>query len=109
MLNTAFGNTYLLNTLGLLPNFLPNLRNWHDNTLLNNAFGISSVRVTRYLSPPSQNPSGGAFKLLTVLRKVEASLIITFFTVSPSNCAISSSWSSFYTMTSTRLALRGAN
>ena len=45
MLNTAFGNSYLLNTLGLLSNFLPNMRNWHENTLLNNAFGISSVRA----------------------------------------------------------------
>ena len=77
MLNTAFGNSYLLNKLGLLPNFLPNLRNWYDNTLLNNAFGISSVLVTRYLSPPSQMDFG--------------SLTFTFFTVSPSNCAISSS------------------
>ena len=41
LLNLMYGNfdqywasTYLLNTLGLLTNFLPNLRNWHDNSLL---------------------------------------------------------------------------
>ena len=49
---------------------------------------ISSMRVTRFLFPPSQNPSDVAFKL-------------SFLIVSPSNFAISSSRSSLHALTST--------
>ena len=38
----------------VLFNFLPNLHNCHNSILLNNAFGISSVHVTRSLLPPRQ-------------------------------------------------------
>ena len=55
LFNDAHGNAFLWNQLGHLSNLLPNLQNWHNNILLNNAFGISSVHVTRSLLPPSQN------------------------------------------------------
>ena len=89
----------LWNQLGHLSNFLPNLENWHNNILLNNAFGISSVHVTRSLLPPSQYLSGDVFPLSIVLRNVDISLTIIFFTVSPSNCVISSSLSPLHVMT----------
>ena len=54
LFNDALGNTFLWNQLSHLSNFLPNLQNWHNNILLNNVFGISSVHVTRSLLPPSQ-------------------------------------------------------
>ena len=45
------------------------------------------------------NPSGDIFTLSTLLRNVEISLIIILFTVSPSNCMISSSWSPLHVTT----------
>ena len=45
------------------------------------------------------NPPGDIFTLSTVLKIVEISMIIIFLTVSPPNCAISSSWSSLHVMT----------
>ena len=53
--------------------------------------------------PPNQNSSAGTFDLITVFRRVKASLIITFFTVSPSDCKLSSSISSYHTVSSPRL------
>ena len=55
---------------------------------------ISSVRVTRFLFPPSQNPSDVAFKLLTMLTFLNT---VSFLIVSPSNFAISSSRPSLHT------------
>ena len=65
--NDALGNAFLWNQIGHLSNFIPTLQNWHNNVLLNNAFGISSVHVTRSLLPPNQIPSGDIFKLSMVL------------------------------------------
>ena len=59
---------------------------------------ISSMWVTRFLFPPSQNPSDVAFKLLTMLTFLNT---VSFLIVSPSNFAISSSRSSLHTLTST--------
>ena len=44
------------------------------------------------------NPSDGAFELITVFTSIEASLMITCFMVSPSDCEMSFSWSSSYTV-----------
>ena len=76
--NDALGNAFLRNQLGHLTNFLPNLQNWHNNLLLNNAFGISSVHLTRSLLPSESNPSGDIFTLSRVLKNVDISLIIFF-------------------------------
>ena len=65
LFNDALGNTFLWNQLGHLSNLLPNLQ------------------VTRSLLPPSQILL--VFTLSTLLKNVEISLIIIFFTVSPSN------------------------
>ena len=54
LFNDALGNAFLWIQLGHLSNFLSNLQNWHNNILLNNAFGISSVQVTRSSLSPSQ-------------------------------------------------------
>ena len=59
---------------------------------------ISSVRVTRFLFPPSQNPSDVAFKLLTMLTFLNT---VSSLIVSPTNFAISSSRPSLHTLTST--------
>ena len=59
---------------------------------------ISSMRVTRFLFTPSQNPSDVAFKLFTMLTFLNT---VSFLIVSPSNFAISSSRSSLHTLTST--------
>ena len=44
------------------------------------------------------NHSGGAFKPAMVFTSVEASLIVTFFMVSSSDCKVSSSWSSLHSV-----------
>ena len=67
---------YLLNMLGLL-NFLPNLRNCHDNvSALRYSCPHFSVRVTRFLFLTSQNPSDVAFNLLTMLTLLPDSVSI---------------------------------
>ena len=58
---------------------------------------ISSMRVTQFLFPPSQNPSDVAFKLLTMLTLLNT---VSFLIVSPSNFANSSSRSSLHALTS---------
>ena len=54
LFNVALGYAFLWNQLSHLSNFVPNLLNWHNNILLNNVFGISSVHVTRSSLPPCQ-------------------------------------------------------
>ena len=53
LFNDALGNAFLWTQRGHLSNFLPKPQNWH-NILLNIAFGISSVHVTRSMLPSSQ-------------------------------------------------------
>ena len=48
--------------------------------------------------PPRTSLHKPEVSVVTTLSKVEASLIVTFFTVSASDCKISSSWSSSYTI-----------
>ena len=49
MLNDVIRNSYMRNTLRYLSNFLPNLRNWHANTLLHTR--NSYMRNTRVHLP----------------------------------------------------------
>ena len=65
----ALGNAFLWNQLGHLSNFPPNLQNWHNNILLNNAFGISSVTRDTVLVTSESNPSGDIFTLSILLEK----------------------------------------
>ena len=90
-------STYLLNTLHLLTHFSKSAELTRQLSAPQCSARISSVLVTRFLFPPSHNPSDVAFKLLTML---------TFLIVSPPNFAISSSRPSLHTLTST---LHGAS
>ena len=64
----CWASTYLLNTLDLLTNFLSKSAELTRQLSAPQCSArISSVRVTRFLFPPSHNSSDVAFKLLTML------------------------------------------
>ena len=58
----------------------------------------SSVRVRSELVSSEPNHSGGAFEPAMVFTSIGASLIVTFFAFSSSDCKVSSSWSSLHAM-----------